>query len=388
LRHRIQPYVAPLGCVGRRKPPDLGPNAVWEGLQPLRHRETTPECDTLLLGYLHARAEGEEQQQLARVIGDCADRIITAVIRRTLRVSPSRPGAHRQEHDDADDVCGIVRVQLLARLKELKLGNSAEPIGDFRAYVASVTYSACARHLRGKRPKREHLKNRLRYLFTREPHLALWGGEGGRLLCGLAVWRDEGKGIRPGRRYRALLGNTLSAIPREIRDADDLIDQVVAVLKWLDGPAELEDLVNALSEVRGVRNGVPMVLDGDSRGEEHDGPALHIADQSVDVAGEVGARVFLGNLWLEIGQLPLPQRHALLLGLDELAMFPVSGIAGLPQIAEKLEMNVEDLARLWNELPLDDARIADRLALSRQQVINLRKSARQRLGRRVREWQW
>jgi hypothetical protein len=47
-----------------------------------------------------------------------------------------------------------------------------------------------------------------------------------------------------------------------------------------------------------------------------------------------------------------------------------------------------DLAGLWPELPLDDARIAERLALKRQQVINLRKSGRERLSRRMNKSGW
>jgi len=46
-------------------------------------------------------------------------------------------------------------------------------------------------------------------------------------------------------------------------------------------------------------------------------------------------------------------------------------------------MPVERLASLWNKLPLQDADIALLLGITRQQVINLRKSARERLARRV-----
>ena len=48
-------------------------------------------------------------------------------------------------------------------------------------------------------------------------------------------------------------------------------------------------------------------------------------------------------------------------------------------------MPAPELAALWPDLPLEDAAIAERLGLTRQQVINLRKSARARLGRRMRE---
>jgi hypothetical protein len=46
-------------------------------------------------------------------------------------------------------------------------------------------------------------------------------------------------------------------------------------------------------------------------------------------------------------------------------------------------MDADRFAELWNDLPLDDARIAELLKLTRQQVINARKSGRERLARRL-----
>ena len=46
-------------------------------------------------------------------------------------------------------------------------------------------------------------------------------------------------------------------------------------------------------------------------------------------------------------------------------------------------MPPEHLAEIWNELPLDDRTIAGHLGLTRQQVINLRSAARQRLARQM-----
>ena len=48
-----------------------------------------------------------------------------------------------------------------------------------------------------------------------------------------------------------------------------------------------------------------------------------------------------------------------------------------------LEIGVEDFAAVWNDLPLEDMRIAELLGLTRQQVINSRKSGRERLARRL-----
>src|SRR4029079_4859469 len=98
---------------------------------------------------------------------------------------------------------------------------------------------------------------------------------------------------------------------------------------------------------------------------------------------------YLEKLWSEIRELPQRQRAAILLNLKDsqgnsmIEMLPVTGIASIRQIAETLEIRAEDFAGLWNKLPLDDNQIAERLGITRQQVINLRKSARDRLARRL-----
>jgi hypothetical protein len=53
------------------------------------------------------------------------------------------------------------------------------------------------------------------------------------------------------------------------------------------------------------------------------------------------------------------------------------------EIARVIELPALKLAELWKDLPLSDLVIAEMLGIPRQQVINLRKSARQRLGRRM-----
>ena len=99
--------------------------------------------------------------------------------------------------------------------------------------------------------------------------------------------------------------------------------------------------------------------------------------------------MFLQRLWEELQQLPRNQRTALLLnlkdpsGFSSITLFPATGIATLRQLAEALEIGAEDFAAMWNDLPLEDARIADLLGLTRQQVINARKSGRERLSRRL-----
>ncbi|HET9710773.1 MAG TPA: hypothetical protein VFP64_02790, partial [Pyrinomonadaceae bacterium] len=99
--------------------------------------------------------------------------------------------------------------------------------------------------------------------------------------------------------------------------------------------------------------------------------------------------MFLQRLWDELQQLPLNQRSALLLNLKDssgfgcITLFPATGIATVRQLADVLQISVERFAEVWNDLPLEDAKIAELLGLTRQQVINARKSGRERLARRL-----
>ena len=95
-------------------------------------------------------------------------------------------------------------------------------------------------------------------------------------------------------------------------------------------------------------------------------------------------------MWAEVRELPLGQRRALLLNLrddqgrDRLALLTLTGLTTRSDLARLLELPESELGALWEELPLDDRTIAERFALTPRQVINLRKSARARLGRRLR----
>jgi hypothetical protein len=99
----------------------------------------------------------------------------------------------------------------------------------------------------------------------------------------------------------------------------------------------------------------------------------------------------LQRLWEIIAGLPVGQRIALLLNLrgdqgdSPVTLFPLIGVASIEQIAGMLEMPFPELAAMWGRLPLGDQEIAERLALTRQQVINLRMSARKRLTRNLPE---
>jgi len=103
------------------------------------------------------------------------------------------------------------------------------------------------------------------------------------------------------------------------------------------------------------------------------------------------AREEVELLWNEVLELPPKQRAALLLNLRDAAgrnaleILVFTNIASIDAIANATGITPEKLSEIWNELPLNDKAIASTLGQTRQQIINLRKSARERLARRI-EW--
>ena len=195
------------------------------------------------------------------------------------------------------------------------------------------------------------------------------------MVAGFAAWQGRQKALPAGR-----LGE-LSEVEgvRQLK-----ADALAAVFNQLGGPVEFDELVSALAALLGVR-----VRPIESLPESEDAAALAPAAVESDPAWQIEKRIFLQRLWEELQLLPPNQRAALLLNLRDaggsgcITLFPATGVAGLRQLADALGMSADDFARLWNELPLEDARIAELLGLTRQQVINARKSGRERLTRRL-----
>jgi hypothetical protein len=114
-----------------------------------------------------------------------------------------------------------------------------------------------------------------------------------------------------------------------------------------------------------------------------------VSDPGPSPEQALAQRGFLSRLWAEIRLLPGRQRAALLLNLRDadgrgmIGLFPLTGTAEVADLAEALDMPEEKLRALWGELPRDDEWIAGWLSVTRRQVINLRKCARERLARRL-----
>jgi len=341
--------------------------------------EKVLKLDTLLEPLLLETDEQQADELLLRLISDHAEPLIKGIIRYKLHLSFQRA----DQRAEADDIYHDVLLQLLAELNKLRKEPEQNPISDVRGIAAVIAHRTCSKWMRRQFPERHAFKNRLQYLLTRQRGLALWQESDGKLVAGFLVWQGKKKTANASLVGELSSDEGLASEIKSLKDGKQLADAVAAVLNRLGSPIEFDELVRLLAPHLGIRDQPVESLDHD------EDTAFKATAGDPDPAWQVEKRIFLQRLWEELQQLPVNQRSALLLNLKDadgrgcIALFPTTGIASIRQIAEALEMSADDLAQLWNELPLEDARIGELLGLTRQQVINARKSGRERLTRRL-----
>lgn len=331
---------------------------------------TVDAVDPRIRTYL-VMSENEAEVFLGDLLAGVASPVIDAVLRSRLRGS-----MHLQSAEDLKSEVFLGILKRLRRMREVK----QSPIVNFESYVAVATYHAINASFRAERPAFARLQSRIRYAAKNVSDLFFQLRDDGRSTVSLDSTKDA----------PVADATRLSAVdPRSGCKVDsiDSPDNLVKVLKYslraAGAPVRIDELTTFLMKEfdRGEAEVVAL----------EDGVASHPAGSRLDEAEE---QARLAALWEEVRQLPPNQRRALLLNLRDpagrsaLELLLLLGIVQFATLAETLEMSVEELSLLWIDLPLDDLTIADQLQLSRQQVINLRKSARERLARRMSRSGW
>ena len=340
------------------------------------------ESDALLLPFLQARDHSTAEGLLTHLIQEHADPIIAKILKRKLRVSLN--GAHgNQENQDALEIAGELRAKLVSDLRAVQQHPDQKSITSFRDYVAIKTYSACADYFREKNPRRWRMKNLLRYQLKQDRRLALWKAENNCWYAGLSQWRET-PGAGTSSRPLPSVITILEMFPLNHGQPVPPAELLTAIFECVGQPVEFERVVTLAAEVWDITDLVPESVDNPDREADRE---LVSSSPGVDLLLE--QRLYLAKLWQQVCQLPVLQRAALLLNLRDgqggsaIFFIPHLGIASQRQLAEILELPNEEFAALWNDLPLDDSHIAGMLGVTRQQVINLRKTARERLARRM-----
>ncbi|MGH9763135.1 MAG: hypothetical protein ACREAC_20100 [Blastocatellia bacterium] len=341
-----------------------------------------PEVDPLLAPYLAEVDEERAAAILSNLIGESAQSVIDRIVKSTLRAVPAG-GADRQ------DVNSEVVVRLLEAFREFRATPSEGHLKSFLGYVAVVAYNTCYSYLRTTHPLRRRLKNQIRYALGHTEILSLWRSNEGCWLSGFEHW-NTATGKCPPDRLATLLASPGLLGTDVLREPNwKPLQLLPAIFRFAKAPVELDDLVDVVA-------GLLRVTDRESVSSNDAAPECDLFETLASAhplqSNVVESRVSVKLLWQEICALPRNQATALLLGLrdkqglDAISLLGNAGVASLRQVAALLGFEPAEFAGFWDQMPMDDLKIAGRLGITRQQVINLRKSARKRLTNRLRDY--
>jgi len=295
------------------------------------------------------------------------ERLLMTKSQPTVAMIVSRYARHGTlTEQDAEDVAATVNLKLLQKMRHANRATQ-EDVASLEDYVAKVTYNVINDHLRSRYPAKARLKNRLRYVLSHDARLLLsMTAEG--YACALR-YRPPAKVVAS----TILDSVTITPVMRNTRKPGDAL---VAILTAIERPVLFDALVSFTAKLWNVVDPIGVEIS-------------RIPSQRHISADPIEMRQFLRVVWREIQKLRPMQRKALLLNLrdegpaDAISLLVLTGTARFTELALALEMSEETLAAMWHQLPLDDLQIGGMLKVTRQQVINLRKSARARLVRRM-----
>ena len=335
---------------------------------------TASPSDPRLAPFLAAESDAEAEASLAALFDGDIDGVLRDAVRRAA-------GHSSRSRDYADDIANEVRLRLIRKLRALRRGEG-DAIENLHAYVVSAATRTCYAFLREQHPERTRLRNRVRYAVSHLADTELAADAAG-------VWQCV---TRKPIREAAARGATISFLDapltflskHRISTTSPLPSIVAAILERLDTPIAFDRLVDALAVAFGT-----VEVEIAAPRPDPEWMDARLADPAPNVSSTMEEREALRQIWDEIVALPPNQRTALLLNLRDpeggamVHVLPSTGVVTMGELAEALGMETKVLDKMWNDLPFDDLAIASRLGLTRQQVINLRKSARARLARRT-----
>ncbi len=240
---------------------------------------------------------------------------------------------------------------------------------EMKRYVAAIAHNVCNDALRIKYPGRHRIKTQIRDLFRRHPKLDSWKSDD-QILCGFKS--------RPGRpglnencrneswKITGLISEleeeqsmrVIAGFRRTYTDSSRLSTLVLEILRWSEGPVELDNLVFLVATVQGIKDQPAESIDD-----------LVLPDRVSDSAQRrleeaLATAQILGGIWEDACRLPGDQRRVfILMSSDHLGESLVhrllrSRIVRLSDLCDGLGLTADGLLEIWNDLPMNAAAIA------------------------------
>lgn len=327
------------------------------------------ENDALLKPFLSAEAEAESEDCLNRLFEETIIPQIQKVLASYLTLT----------FDEKEEIQSDAQTRILKVLRKLRSGNiSANPINNLSAYTSTVTFNCRKDFILSKQPEWRRNDNRLRRMRDGGELNFFTDGEGVQFVC-LESHTETASEME--------FDEIVSQVCRKYPNHLFLKTQILApsILKTANGALPKNILLKAILEITDAVNI-----------EEIELPEEMFEYARKDDFIAKRQKNYLRRIWDEIKTFPPNQRKVLILSLKEsrrtevVTLLLKKRIATIKEIAEALEVNLEEFSEIFAKLPMTSQEIAEFLDIKdsektskEQKVDNLRRIARDLLRRRL-----
>jgi RNA polymerase sigma factor (sigma-70 family) len=341
--------------------------------------------DPVLKGFLSAKGAAESARQLAILLTEHAEARIKNILMARLHSYFN----NYERHPDFEDLYSEVKTKLVTYLEELKTTPTTRSCKDFRGYIAGIAHNACNDYLRHRYPARTRLYKQVRDLLQAHPDFALWRtrdeSNKSDWICGFDSWQEAKRTSKAPDWLQGFYENPQAIIEALAQGTDiqlmELDDLLAAIFNQVGEPVGVDDLVSVIADLKGIRDLPALSFDSDE-----DDLAHNLSDARIRIDTVLEMREPLARVWKGLCQLPRDEFKAYILyardtgGEDLITLFLAAKIVTAAQVAESLDLSIEQFQGLWlNRLPLDNESIAKELNIKVERVYKLRFQAGKRL---------
>jgi hypothetical protein len=329
--------------------------------------------DVVLLAFLSAESEAEAEDCLNRLFEETIIPQIQKVLSSYLTLT----------FDEKEEIQSDTQERILRILRKLRVSvflktPLIKPINNLSAYTSTVTFNCRKDFILSKQPEWRRNDNRLRRMRDGGELIFFTDGEGVQFVC-LEFPNETVSEME--------FDEIVSQVCRKYPNHLFLKTQILApsILKTANGALPKNVLIKAILEITDAVNIEEIELPEEM-------------NECVEKDDLIAKRqvVYLRRVWDEIKTFPPNQRKVLILSLKESGKTEVvtlllkKRIATIKEIADALEISLEEFSEIFAKLPMSSAEIAEFLDIKdsektskEQKVDNLRRIARDLLRRRL-----
>ncbi len=342
--------------------------------------------DSMFQSLLDSKNETERARLFDEIMRVQTAPLVRKILRQRLGFYINLDG-HSPNNTEAKELYDKILLNLVQRLRDLQAEPEKWPIEGYRQCVIIVATDECRNFLRAKSTPRARLKNNLRGMIRRHSEFKVWKNDDGLSLCGFAAWEGRRISFASSGRLARLKEN-----PESFKSARSNYkslqkapyrELMTEIFNWLEDPIRFEDLVELLPLFR-QENDQP--AESIEQGETHQ--ELQSAEAAPQSGDGLENKMTMKLLWEEIKQLPPKLRLTFCLSPvgeeceDLWDLLLINDVISLAELADGLEIPLEEITKIWLQAPMDSKRLADYLGATTSQVKKWRFQAVRHLRER------